>query len=173
MSKSVNYKADKKMQKCIKELTSLSEILKTPKDLMLEIANQGVDIAKDNLSVYGVDVNGDLGQSIDAHLIDDNTAELSADGGHAIYVEFGAGIVGKQKPHKLAKEQGVEYNQGSQIVHFDDEKKDYWTYHNEKNGGFFQTHGQESKPFMYKTAIKLVRKSSSIIKNKIKELSKW
>lgn len=168
----MSSKADKQIAKCITEITAIQLIFENPSEVLMEIANQGKEIAKEQLGVYGISANGDLGQSIDARLVNKNTSELSADGGHAVYVEYGAGIVGKNKPHPSAKAHGVEYNKGEQIVHFDDEQKDYWTYMDEKTGKFFRTHGQQSKPFMHKTIIKLNRKAPSIVRNKIKELMK-
>lgn len=173
MAKKVSNKvAQNRMRKSISELEKLSTIFKNPSDLMLAIAEEGKELVKEQLEVYGISKNGELGSSIEASIVDKNTAQLSADGGHAIFVEYGAGIVGKKHPHELAKKHGVVYNEGSQIQHFKDKNQDFWTYFDEDKGTFFRTHGQQSKPFMLKGVKRLTNKTSSIIKSKIKELSK-
>lgn len=173
MSKRVSNKvAQNRMRKSIRELEQLSAIFKEPSELMLAIAEEGKEFAKEQLALYGIDKNGELGSSIEASIVDKNTSQLSADAGHAVFVEYGAGIVGKKHPHELAKAHGIVYNEGSQIQHFKDKDKDFWTYFDEKQGTFFKTHGQQSKPFMLKGVKRLTNKTSTIIKSKIKELSK-
>lgn len=167
-----NKIAQNRMNKCISNLNNISTICKNPSSLLLAIAEQGKELAKEQLGVYGIDKNGELGTSIQANLVGKNIAELSADGGHAVFVEYGAGIVGKRHPHELAKQHGVEYNTGLQIQHFNDKDKDFWTYFNDKDGMFYKTHGQRSKPFMLRAVKKLSRKVPSIVKSKIKEISK-
>jgi len=132
-------------------------------DFMKEIADKHVDFAKNELNKYGIKIGGNLGNSIIAEKIDNNSAISSADGGHAIYVEFGTGIVGKDKPHKEANKFGITYDRN-------EHKEKGWIY--PKDNRFYWTKGQPSKPFMYNAKLRLDRAIPKLVGQKAKQLLK-
>lgn len=127
-------------------LTSLTNNIHGIGAGLLEIAENGVLIAKSEMGKLGIPTDGELGDSITAYMVDATTARLEADGGHAIYVEFGSGIVGLNSPHQEAAQRGVTYDRNGH-------GESGWTYN--KDGEFFHTKGYKSRPFWYATGIRL------------------
>lgn len=90
--------------------------------------------------------------------------------GKVEFIEFGTGVVGKNQHEGINTEwldklppPYLEYNRGPQIVHFNDENKDYWVYYDE--GGKHVTHGQPANPFIYRSVTELRNQYVDIAKN--------
>lgn len=129
-------------------------------DTMLEIADEGVDIVKSEMERYNIPTTGDLGNSIKATKVDAMTAQLGADGGHATFVEYGTGIVGANSPHPEAAEDSVVYDRNNH-------GESGWTYL--KDGRFYHTKGQPSRPFMLSARSKIAKRGKTLVVNKLKE----
>lgn len=78
---------------------------------------------------------------------------ITASTDHAMFVEFGTGIVGASDPHPY-NYLGWEYDVNGHGI-------DGWTY--PKNGRFYHTLGQPSNPFMYRTAKYLTENAERIL----------
>ena len=63
--------------------------------------------------------------------------KVFAGGGHAMYVEFGTGVVGEASNYPKAAELGLKYAQYS------------WTYTPDGGEHFYTTKGSIARPFMY------------------------
>lgn len=90
--------------------------------------------------------------------------------GRVEFIEFGTGVIGKNQHGGINTEwldklppPYTEYNRGPQIVHFDDENKDYWVYFDE--GRRQITHGQPANPFIYRSVKELLNQYVDIAKN--------
>ena len=143
----------------LQQLDDLRSNIANVGSTMLEIANEGVGIVKEQMSKYGIPTNGDLGDSVTATQVDNLSARLEADGGHATFVEFGTGIVGKNSPHSEADERGVTYDRNAH-------GEQGWVYY--KNGRFYRTKGQPSRPFMYSAGKIIVKRGTKLVLSKLK-----
>lgn len=147
------------IEKALNELSDFKSVVQNMGSTMLEIANEGVSIVKDQMSKYNIPTDGDLGQSVKATQIDALTAQLEADGGHATFVEFGTGIVGKNSPHEEADQRDVQYDRNGH-------GESGWNYY--KNGRFFHTKGQPSRPFMYSAGKLIAKRGKTLVLAKLK-----
>ena len=83
---------------------------------------------------------GALGNSIHMQVEqrgDDITGKVFAGGGHAMFVEFGTGVVGEASNYPRAAALGLKYAQYS------------WTYTPDGGEHFYTTKGYRARPFMY------------------------
>ena len=145
-----------------KAMGGLESLAKNIGDLggtMLEIAQDGVGIVKSEMERYNIPTGGDLGNSIKATQVDAMTAQLEADGGHATFVEYGTGIVGANSPHAEAAEDGVEYDRNNH-------GESGWNY--PKDGRFYHTKGQPSRPFMLSARSKIAKRGKTLVITKLK-----
>ena len=65
------------------------------------------------------------------------TGKVFAGGGHAMYVEFGTGVVGEESNYPRAAALGLKY------AHYS------WTYTPDGGEHFYTTKGYRARPFMY------------------------
>lgn len=74
---------------------------------------------------------------------------------HAMFVEFGTGIVGKRSPYPGKLPEGVDwqYASGKTIRQLADGR--YGWFYRDDNGEWWFTEGMPSRPFMYYTSIQL------------------
>lgn len=128
------------------------------KELARRLAENGVEIAKANVTKLDAVFTGELMNSI--HEKDGGSTKTSAifyivaDSEHAAFVEFGAGQIGEEAPYPYPLPEGVkwEYNSGKTI--FEISPGQYgWFY--QKNGEWYFTQGMPSRPFMYETSLEL------------------
>lgn len=128
------------------------------KELARRLAENGVEIAKANVTKLDAVFTGELMNSI--HEKDGGSTKTSAifyivaDSEHAAFVEFGAGQIGEEAPYPYPLPEGVkwEYNSGKTI--FEISTGQYgWFY--QKNGEWYFTQGMPSRPFMYETSLEL------------------
>ena len=67
---------------------------------LADTANFARQEMKDNLNEYDFSVKPQaLLSSINSQKIADKHYQISADGGYAVYTEFGTGVVGQKNPH--------------------------------------------------------------------------
>lgn len=142
----------------MKALDALKGVIGSIGSVMLEVAEEGCETVKQQMFRYNIPTDGALGDSISATQIDGNTARIEADGGHATFVEFGTGIVGKNHPHKEAEERGVVYDRN-------EHGESGWVY--PKDGRFYHTKGQPSRPFMYSAKNKIVKNGRRLVMKRL------
>ena len=118
-------------------------------EIIKDLVDEGVEIAKNQLRELGAVYTGDLEASITGYF-DEETGVgiIKTDSPYAICVEFGTGIVGEGSPHPAPE--GWEYD-----INGHGEKG--WWYFNERDQKWHWTKGIESRPFMYNTFLELQR----------------
>ena len=83
--------------------------------------------------------------------------KVFAGGGHAMYVEFGTGVVGEASNYPKAGELGLKYTQYS------------WTYTLDGGEHFYTTKGYRARPFMYPALNQNKAQIKKLITNALKE----
>lgn len=161
MSKKITITlSQKSVQDAISQIKAYQNDLTYKCQLLAEkLAEKGVEIARLQLA--------DLDAIFTTELISSAHAEYkgSIKGGgiwavvagtdHAMFVEFGTGIVGKRSPYpgKLPEGVGWQYASGKTIRQLADGR--YGWFYQDDNGEWWFTEGMPSRPFMYYTSIQL------------------
>lgn len=169
----VNVFSQKSIEDAIKGLQSYQDYLTYKCQLFAEkLAQRGVEIARVQVAELDAIFKRDLIESIHSEY------ETSVRGGgiwavvagtdHAMFVEFGTGVIGKAQPYKGTLPEGVtwEYASGKTIRQLADGR--YGWFYKGKDGNWYFTEGMPSRPFMYNTANEL----RSIIVSTAKEVFK-
>lgn len=131
-----------------------ADLRKKCNQLIEALANDGKDIAKMYVTQYGAVYTGDLLESITGFFDEKTrTGFIRTDCPHAIYVEYGTGVVGLRNKHPL---KGADYYD---INHHGD---DGWWYM--LNDGLHWTRGMRARPFMYDTFSALSQKAQEVAK---------
>lgn len=165
MSKKISFcvLSKKELDKAIEELKSYKNELNEKIDLFVrKLAEKGVDIAKNKVSVYNKIDTGTLQDSINFKAGDvvknGSIYYIYTDCDYASFVEFGTGIVGAGKddeptyPYEIP--QGIEWNYASgPHVFTTKDGRTGWFF--PTDDGYRFTEGQASSPFMTETAIEL------------------
>lgn len=162
---------------------SISGIKQLQKDLMRYqeyLTNKAAQLAK-RLSEIGVDIaqvqiadldaifTGELISSIHSEYKDSTKTgaifAVVADSSHAVFVEFGTGQRGEDKPYPYPLPEGVswDYNVGKTIRQNSKTGKYYWFYPG-RDGLWHYTEGMPSRPFLYNTSLELQQKVVSVAK---------
>ncbi len=147
MAKRISMRlSESEIDKAIKSIhTHEQEIIRKVKLLVTAISDKGAEIAKVQVRSLGAVDTGKLEASIDGYFdVERGIGIVKADTPYAVYVEFGTGIVGAESPHP---------DKGSYVYDVNKHGEKGWVYH--KNGRFYRTKGQPSRPFMYFTAREL------------------
>ena len=144
--------------KAIKEVENFkAEINYKTKILAERLAEEGVYIARVNIAEEGAIYSGELISSLDTEYQgstkDGATWVTYTDCAWAPFVEFGFGIIGSENPHPMTSLISWKYD-----VNEHGEKG--WFY--EKDGQWFWSQGQPSKPFMWETSIELRKRVNAI-----------
>lgn len=152
--------SQKSIQDAISQIKAYQNDLTYKCQLLAEkLAEKGVEIARLQLA--------DLDAIFTAELISSVHAECkgSIKGGgiwavvagtdHAMFVEFGTGIVGKRSPYPGKLQEGVDwqYASGKTIRQLADGR--YGWFYKDDDGQWWFTEGMPSRPFMYYTAQEL------------------
>ena len=152
--------SQKSVQDAIRQIKAYKNDLTYKCQLLAEkLAENGVEIARVQLA--------DLDAIFTKELISSIHAEYkgSVKGGgiwavvagtdHAMFVEFGTGIVGKRSPYPGKLPEGVDwqYASGKTIRQLADGR--YGWFYQDDNGEWWFTEGMPSRPFMYYTAQEL------------------
>lgn len=152
----IRFSLDRKdIDRAIKELKQFkNEFLKKCNQLVQELTDTGVDIAKVEVTQLDAVYTGELRNSIEGYFSPTTGVGIIKAGAYyAVYVEFGTGVVGSQSPHP--NPQGYTYD----INAHGDEG---WVYFNDDIGEFRWTKGFKSRPFMYNTARQLEKECKKI-----------
>lgn len=127
-----------------------ARIEKLAVDLTAELAAQGAQIAlveAGSIKDTGNLLSSIVGESGGGSPAGSNYGFVKCKCGYAVYVEFGTGVVGKDKQHPDLSIVGWHYD-----VNGHGELG--WFYPG-KDGKFHWTKGMPSRPFMYNTALQL------------------
>lgn len=145
----IRFKLDEaEIDRAIREVKEYKRrFLSKCEDLVKELAAQGAEIARVQVTQLDAIDTGDLLNSIgDFFNAKTGVGIIRADTPYAIYVEFGTGVVGSHSPHP--DPQGYQYDKNN---HGDKG----WVYYDDKAQKWRWTKGFKSRPFMYNTAREL------------------
>lgn len=120
------------------------------------LCEAGTEKAKAEVPQMPPTATGELRDSIHYEVVrEGNKVEgrIIAGTDHAMFVEFGTGLVGASDPHPY-NYLGWEYDVNNHWT-------DGWVY--QKNGKYYHTRGQRSNPFMYRTAKYLSENAERIL----------
>ena len=156
----INALSKSSIENAIKQLRAYQNDLTYKCQLLAEkLAENGVEIARVQIADLDAIFTSELLSSIHAEY------EGSTKGGsiwsvvagtdHAMFVEFGTGIVGKQSHYPGELPDGVswEYASGKTIRQLADGR--YGWFYKDDDGQWWFTEGMPSRPFMYYTSIQL------------------
>ncbi len=170
-------------KKTLKADLSVSSIRQLQKDLIRYqeyLTNKAAQLAK-RLSELGVDIaqvqiadldaifTGELIASIHSEYKDSTKYgaifAVVADSSHAVFVEFGTGQRGEDKPYPYPLPEGVswDYNVGKTIRQNPVTGRYFWFYPGQ-DGKWHYTEGMPARPFMYLTSMELIREVPKIAK---------
>lgn len=170
-------------KKTLKADLSISSIRQLQKDLIRYqeyLTNKAAQLAK-RLSELGVDIAkvqiADLDAIFTGELIQSLHSEYKgstqygaifavvADSSHAVFVEFGTGQRGVDKPYPYPLPEGVswDYNVGKTIRQNATTGRYYWFYPGQ-DGKWHYTEGMPARPFLYNTSMELIREVPKIAK---------
>lgn len=152
----IRFTLDQKdIDRAIKELKQFkTEFLKKCNQLVQELTEHGVDVAKVEVTQLDAVYTGELRNSIEGYFSPtSNVGIIKAGALYAVHVEFGTGVVGQRSPHPNA--QGYRYD----INAHGDEG---WFYYDDDSGQVRWTKGFKSRPFMYNTARQLEKDCKKI-----------
>lgn len=128
------------------------------------LADMGVEIARVKISSLDAIFTGELIQSVHTEYKSSIRGGaifcVVADSDHAVFVEFGTGIVGAKHPYP--GNLPMVYAQGKTIRQLADGR--YGWFYKGDNGQWYFTEGMESRPFMYETSLELEKKVVSVAK---------
>ena len=130
------------------------------KKFVSKLVDEGVQIAKVKILTLppkSAVESGDLLGSVKPVHVNDNKGFIVVDNDHAVFVEFGTGVVknGSNGSHPMSDEFGLSigtYGEGK------GSNPDGWWYFDKKQNRKRFTEGMPSRPFMYETAKDLEHK---------------
>lgn len=170
----INALSKSSIENAIKQLRAYQNDLTYKCQLLAEkLAEKGVDIAQTYVASLDAVFTYELNSSIHAEYVSDikggGVWAVVAGTDHAMFVEFGTGIVGKQSPYPGELPDGVswEYASGKTIRQLADGR--YGWFYKDDDGQWWFTEGMPSRPFMYYTSIQLrdivVKTAKEVFKN--------
>ncbi len=149
------------IKKLQRDLEKYRDSLKYKARILAEtLADRGVEIARVQIADLDAIFTGELIQSIHSEYVTSQKGGaifvVVADSSHAVFVEFGTGVVGKESPYPYEFPEGVswQYASGKTIRQLADGRYG-WFY--QKNGQWYFTEGMPSRPFMYRTSMELMQ----------------
>lgn len=156
----VNLFSQASIQNAVNALKSYANSLTYKCQLLAEkLAENGVEIARAELAGLDAVFKGELMESISAEyqgsIPGGGIWAVVAGSDHALFVEFGTGMVGKESPYKgnFPKDVDWKYASGKTIRQISDGR--YGWFYKDDNGEWWFTEGMPSRPFMYNTANEL------------------
>lgn len=156
----INLFDQKSIQAAVNALKYYENSLEYKCRLLAEtMAEKGVEIAQAYIMQMDAVFTYELNSSIHAEHIKDVKGggiwAVVAGTDHALFVEFGTGIVGKQSPYPGKFPDGIEwqYASGKTIRQLSDGR--YGWFYKDDNGDWWFTEGMEPRPFMFYTANQL------------------
>lgn len=162
MKKVIKVKLEpKSIERAITELQMYKEeVIRRVNLLVKKLTERGANIARAKVVEMGAYYTGELLESIESYLFAfGGTAVgfIRVNAEYGMFVEFGTGIVGENGNHHPAQEVfGWEYdvNEHGEVG---------WLFPTD-DGTYRRTRGQESRPFMYETALQLRDEFPEIVK---------
>lgn len=182
---SMNCMSQSSIQNTIKQLRDYQNSLAYKCQMVAQkLAEKGVEIARVQIADLDAIFNQDLIKSIHSEYVGSvkggGVWAVVAGTDHAMFVEFGTGIVGKQSPYPGKLPDGVTWNyasgktirQAMQDISINGDTfvkagEYYWTYIGD-DGKLHITKGMPSRPFMYYTSLQLMK----IVEKTVKEVFK-
>lgn len=160
----VNILSADSIEQLKKDLIAYQNDLETKIKLLCKrLADEGAEIAQANVVSLDAVFTGELFNSISSEQVEagKNRAVfvVKASSEHAIYVEFGTGIVGAENPYP--GELPVVYGVGKHIRQFGNGRYG-WFY--QRDGQWYFTEGMPSRPFMYMAGLDLHKKVHKVAK---------
>ena len=170
-------------KKTLKADLSISSIRQLQKDLIRyqeyltnkvaqlakRLSELGVDIAQVQIADLDAIFTGELIASIHSEYKDSTKYgaifAVVADSSHAVFVEFGTGQRGEDKPYPYPLPEGVswDYNVGKTIRQNPVTGRYFWFYPGQ-DGKWHYTEGMPARPFMYLTSMELIKEIPKIAK---------
>ena len=129
------------------------------RQLVQRLVDLGANIARVKVVEMGAFYSGELLSGVGGYYSPSlNAGWVKVTNDHAVFVEFGTGVVGMNNPHKngeyLSKASWA-YATGRTIFTTKDGRTGW--YYPTDNGEYRFTEGMKSRPFMYETALELQR----------------
>ena len=156
----INALSKSSIENAIKQLRAYQNDLTYKCQLLAEkLAENGVEIARVQIADLDAIFTSELLSSIHSEYNGSTKGggiwSVVAGTDHAMFVEFGTGIVGKQSPYPGELPDGVswEYASGKTIRQLSDGR--YGWFYKDDDGQWWFTEGMPSRPFMYYTSIQL------------------
>ena len=156
----INALSKSSIENAIKQLRAYQNDLTYKCQLLAEkLAEKGVEIARVQIADLDAIFTSELLSSIHAEYKGSTKGgsvwSVVAGTDHAMFVEFGTGIVAKQSPYPGELPDGVswEYASGKTIRQLADGR--YGWFYKDDDGQWWFTEGMPSRPFMYYTSIQL------------------
>lgn len=182
---SMNCLSQSSIQNAIKQLRAYQDSLTYKCQMVAQkLAEKGVEIARVQIADLDAIFNQDLIKSIHSEYAGSvkggGVWAVVAGTDHAMFVEFGTGIVGQEHPYPGKLPDGVtwDYASGKTIRQamqdisingdtFVKAGEYYWTYIGD-DGKLHITKGMPSRPFMYYTSLQLMK----LVEKTVKEVFK-
>ena len=170
---SMNCLSQSSIQNAIKQIKDYKNSLTYKCNLVAEkLAEKGVEIARMQIADLDAIFTSELISSIHSEYIGSQKGggiwAVVAGTDHAMFVEFGTGIVGKKSsyPGKLPDGVTWTYASGKTIRHLADGR--YGWFYKDDDGQWWFTEGMPSRPFMYYTSLQLMKIVSKTVKEVFK-----
>lgn len=167
----MNCLSQSSIQNAIKQLRDYQNSLTYKCQMVAQkLAEKGVEIAQTYVASLDAVFTYELNSSIHAEYVSGVKGgglwAVVAGTDHAIFVEFGTGIVGKQSPYPGEFPDGVTWNyaSGKTIRQLADGR--YGWFYQDDDGEWWFTEGMPSRPFMYYTSLQLMK----LVKKTVKEV---
>ena len=152
--------SQKSIQDAISQIKAYQNDLTYKCQLLAEkLSERGVEIARLQLADLDAIFTTELISSVHAEhkgsVKGSGIWAVVAGTDHAMFVEFGTGIVGKRSPYPGKLPDGIDwqYASGKTIRQLADGR--YGWFYQDDNGEWWFTEGMPSRPFMYYTSIQL------------------
>src|SRR5690554_1138589 len=164
----------KEINQAIKELDAVKRnVNQKAKDLVRKLTDRGVEIAKVKIQEMDAVYLGELLGSIEGYFSESSGIGIIHTGNawHAIFVEFGTGIVGENNPHPLATEHGWDYdvnNHGEKGWFYPTDDPNLAVTTTDDGQMLGWTRGMAHRPFMYETQKQLEEECERIAKEVFK-----
>ena len=171
---SMNCLSQSSIQNAIKQLRDYQNSLAYKCQMVAQkLAEKGVEIARVQIADLDAVFTSELISSIHSEY-----EGITKGGGvwavvagtdHALMVEFGTGIVGKQSPYPGKLPDGVTWNyaSGKTIRQLADGR--YGWFYPADDGNWYFTEGMPSRPFMYYTSLQLMKLVEKTVKEVFKD----
>ena len=165
----VNISYPKQVQEKLNKY--IIELEKAQSNAINEISAKIQDKLLENMIKYNIDSVEILG-SISVNTSNEGV-EIKVGAKHAIFIEFGTGIVGSENPHPKPVRANWIYGNGGWWYPTTPQKQSRYPYQPTaiiNNQLYAYTKGQKSKPFLYDTWLWATRSINNIFKKHIRRI---